>query len=101
MIKVPDAGSYAALRYLEEVLGRKCGGSTGTNLYGAVQIMARMRAAGESGSVVTLICDPGERYLDTYFDDGWLRTNGFDIGPHLEILQRFHQTGVWTAPDEG
>ncbi len=97
MIKVPDAGSFAALRYLEEVLGRKFGGSTGTNLYGAAQIMARMGAAGESGSVVTLICDPGERYLDTYYDDGWLADNGFDIQPHLERLTRFHETGEWAV----
>jgi cysteine synthase A len=97
MIKVPDAGSFAALRYLERVLGRKFGGSTGTNLYGAAQIMARMGAAGESGSVVILICDPGERYLDTYYDDGWLADNGFDIQPHLERLTRFHETGEWTV----
>lgn len=97
MIKVPDAGSFAALRYLDRVLGRKFGGSTGTNLYGAAQIMARMAAAGESGSVVTLICDPGERYLDTYYDDRWLADNGFDIEPHLERLTRFHETGEWAV----
>ncbi|MDA1098034.1 MAG: PLP-dependent cysteine synthase family protein [Proteobacteria bacterium] len=97
MIKVPDAGSFAALRYLERVLGRKFGGSTGTNLYGAVQIMAEMAAAGETGSVVTLICDPGERYLDTYYNDAWLAQNGFDIQPHLARLMRFHETGQWLA----
>ncbi len=95
MIKIPDVGSYAALRYLEQVLGRKFGGSTGTNLYGVAQIMARMKAAGESGSVVTLICDPGERYLDTYYNDAWLADNDFDIQPHLQRLTHFHDTGQW------
>jgi cysteine synthase A len=28
-----------------------------------------MKAKGESGAVVTLICDDGERYLNTYYDD--------------------------------
>ena len=95
MIKVPDAGSYAALRYLENVFGRKFGGSTGTNVYGALQIVARMLANGEQGSVVTLICDPGERYYDTYYNDTWLENNGFDIQPHIEQLNHFHQTGQW------
>ena len=29
MLKVPNAASFAAIRFLEEVLGRRCGGSTG------------------------------------------------------------------------
>ncbi len=98
MIKVPDAASFAALRYLERLLGRKVGGSTGTNLYGAAQIMAAMRGRGETGSVVTLICDPGDRYLDTYFNDAWLAENGFDIQPYLAQLQHFHSTGEWKDP---
>jgi len=95
MIRIPDAGSYAALRYLEKVFGRKFGGSTGTNLYGAAQIMARMKRAGKTGSVVTLICDPGDRYLDTYYNDDWLAQNGYDIEPHQKQLDYFHTTGEW------
>jgi len=95
MIKVPDAASYAALRYLEHALSRKFGGSTGTNMIGAAQIMARMAANGEKGSVVTLICDPGDRYLDTYYNDAWLAENGYDIAPFEGQLEHFHQTGEW------
>ncbi|MDP6687914.1 MAG: PLP-dependent cysteine synthase family protein [Alphaproteobacteria bacterium] len=98
MIKVPDAASYAALRYLERVLGRKVGGSTGTNLIGAAQVIAGMRGRGETGAVVTLICDPGERYLDSYFDDHWLADNGFDIRPDLAQLEQFHAKGEWQQP---
>ena len=47
--------------------GRKCGGSTGTNVWAALHLMAEMREAGRAGSVATLICDGGERYLDTYY----------------------------------
>ena len=36
------------------VLGRRVGGSTGTNLWGAFGLIAQMRAAGRTGSVVTL-----------------------------------------------
>jgi cysteine synthase A len=76
MIKVPDALSLAAMRALEGLLGRKVGGSTGTNFVGALQVMGEMKAKGETGAVVTLICDGGERYLDTYYDDAWLAAQG-------------------------
>ena len=32
--------------------------------------------------MVTLICDGGERYRGTYYDDGWLAEQGLDIAPH-------------------
>ena len=39
----------------------------------------RLRAArGERGSVVTLLCDGGERYGPTYYDDAWLAAKGLD-----------------------
>jgi len=95
MIRVPDAASFAAIRYLETLLGRKCGGSTGTNLYGALTLVSEMRERGQSGSIVTLICDPGDRYLTTYYDDRWLKKNGFDIAPYLGRIEKFFLTGEW------
>ena len=38
-------------------------------------------AAGRQGSIVTLICDPGERYLDTYYNRDWVATQGLDPAP--------------------
>ena len=87
MMQVPDAASIATIHWLEGVLGRKCGGSTGTNVWAALHLMAEMRAAGRTGSVVTLICDGGERYLDTYYDAAWLAREGLDLAPHLETLE--------------
>ena len=95
MIRVPNAASYAAMRFLERVIGRKYGGSTGTNLYGALRLAEEMAARGEAGAVVTMACDPGDRYLDTYYDDAWLRSNGYDIEPYLAQLTDFYQTGRW------
>jgi cysteine synthase A len=48
-----------------------------------------MRAAGQAGSVATLICDGGERYLDTYYDDAWIASQGLDLTPYLVSLQEF------------
>lgn len=63
MVRVPDAASIAATRFLREVTGLRAGGSTGTNLWAALETAAAMTAAGEPGSVVTLLCDSGERWL--------------------------------------
>lgn len=54
-----------------------------------------MRAAGETGSIVTLICDSGIRYAGTYFNDEWVAQQGWDLAPHRERLDRFLDTGDW------
>ncbi|WP_019814986.1 L-cysteine desulfhydrase Cds1 [Saccharomonospora saliphila] len=97
MIRVPDAASMAAIRYLRERTGHWAGGSTGTNLYGAFTVIARMLAEGRRGSVVTLLCDGGERYANTYYDDAWLAERGLDIGPHLRAFEQFTTTGIFPA----
>ncbi|HMN26527.1 MAG TPA: PLP-dependent cysteine synthase family protein [Caldilineaceae bacterium] len=100
MIRVPNGASYAGLWFLERILGRKCGGSTGCNFYGVCQIMAEMQQSGEAGSIVTLICDAGERYLDTYYNQEWLRQNSDDIQPYLAQLEHFYKTGEWVTPQQ-
>jgi len=94
MVRVPDAASIAAMRWVSQILGRPVGGSTCTNVWASLGIIGQMRAAGESGSVVTLLCDGGERYLRTYFDDAWLQAKGLDIAAHAAALQEFEKTGV-------
>ncbi|MEV0676558.1 PLP-dependent cysteine synthase family protein [Actinosynnema sp. NPDC050436] len=96
MIKVPDAASVATIRHVEHVLGRRVGGSTGTNLWGAFQLIAEMRASHTRGSVVTLLCDGGERYANTYYDDDWVAGQGMDLSDHLTTLTRFRSTGTWS-----
>jgi cysteine synthase A len=93
MIRVPDADSMAALRVLEKLLGRRCGGSTGTNFVGALQLMGEMKAAGETGPVVTLICDGGDRYAGSYYDDAWLASQQIDITEPRARLARLAHTG--------
>ena len=95
MIQVPDAASVAAIRLLRERTLHWAGGSTGTNLYGAFQLIARMGAAGETGSVVTLICDGGIRYANTYYSDEWVAAQGWDLEPHRERMLQFLDTGRW------
>jgi cysteine synthase A len=80
MVKVPDALSLAAMHYLAEHLGRHVGGSSGTNLIGALMAALHMKAAGETGSMVAILCDSGERYATTYYDQDWLKAQGYDLG---------------------
>ena len=86
MMKVPDAASIATIHWLERIIHRKCGGSTGTNLHGALTIAEEMIADGRTGSIVTMICDPGERYLGTYYDEAWIKGQGLDLAPHFDAL---------------
>ncbi|EEX33779.1 cysteine synthase [Vibrio coralliilyticus] len=93
MRTIPDAASVATAHWLEKILGRKVGASTGTNLYGALQIASEMKARGETGSIVTLLCDSGERYLDTYYNSDWVKQNIGDLQPYLTNLETFEATG--------
>ena len=95
MLKVPDAASIAAIHFLEEIIGRQCGGSTGTNVYGAMQLLAEMARNGTKGSLVTLICDAGDRYGDTYYNAAWVRQQGYQLQPYLEQLRHCYTTTEW------
>lgn len=79
MVKVPDALSLAAMRYVNRRLGRRVGGSTGTNVIGVLQVAEAMREAGQTGSIVTILCDGGERYAHSYYNPDWLLAEGFNM----------------------
>ncbi|HWC80930.1 MAG TPA: PLP-dependent cysteine synthase family protein [Pseudonocardiaceae bacterium] len=97
MIKVPDAASIATIRHVEQVLGRRVGGSTGTNLWGAFGLVAELLAEGRRGSVVTLLCDGGERYAHTYYDDAWVADHGMNLEAATKTLAHFATTGEWPS----
>lgn len=91
MMRVPDAASVATMQWLESILGRKVGASTGTNMWGVLQMAVRMRNEGRSGSVVTLLCDSGERYLETYYNAEWVKANIGDVAPWRAEIQNLMQ----------
>lgn len=87
MMRVPDAASIATIHWLQKVLGRKVGASTGTNMWGALTLARQIRDRGEQGAIVTLLCDSGERYLDTYYDADWVKTNIGDLSQYTQQLE--------------
>ncbi len=94
MVQIPDTASVATIYWLENILGRKAGASTGTNLYGALQLASEMKRRGETGSIVTLLCDSGERYLDTYYNSDWVNANIGDLSHYQAKLEAFSKTGT-------
>ncbi|MBF6170781.1 pyridoxal-phosphate dependent enzyme [Nocardia blacklockiae] len=98
VIPVADPASVATMRYLRAVTGRAAGPSTGTCLYGALHLAARLREAGQRGTIVVVQGDSGSPYADTYFDDGWVSAQGWDLREPRAALERFTATGQWDLP---
>ena len=96
--EVDDAAAVAAALLLEEHLGTRYGGSSGTNFAACLQLAVQMRARGEQGSIVTLLCDLGKRYQETLFDAAWRQAHGLDIAPWENALRQTLQTGVLETP---
>ncbi|MDG5750187.1 PLP-dependent cysteine synthase family protein [Qipengyuania sp. XHP0211] len=93
MEAVPDACSIAAAHEVSDRLGRRCGGSTGTNVWACAMIAAEMAARGEAGSIVSILCDDGARYADTIFEDGWLDAKGLSVTEPRERIGGFFDKG--------
>ncbi len=72
MIEVADVDSLAAMQALSSLLGRKVGPSTGTNFVGMLTLAHEMLERGEQGSILSLLCDSGERYLPSYYNPEWV-----------------------------
>lgn len=98
MIRVPDAASLAGMQVLSRLLGRRVGASTGSNFVGLCWAADQMRSEGRSGSIVSLICDSGERYAQSYYDPAWLAAQGLDPAPHVARLEAFLAGGRF-APE--
>lgn len=93
MVRVPDAASIAAMRWTSQRIGRRVGASTGTNMWAALLAIAAMQRRGETGSVVTLLCDSGDRYSTTYYNDRWLVERNIEIEPLMQGLTTYDRTG--------
>ena len=95
MAVIPDAASVAAMMHFSVLTGMHAGPSTGTNLWGVWQLVAQMVARGEKGSIVTLMCDGGERYAGSYNNPGWLTQKGLYPAPHLAAIDDFFAGEPW------
>jgi len=91
MVDVDNVDSLAAMQALSHLLGRKVGPSTGTNFYAMLVLAQEMLACGETGSLLSLLCDSGERYLPTYFDTNWVKDKvGCCANAQQNIVRMMH-----------
>ena len=91
MVEVDNTTSVGAMHALSTLLGRKVGPSTGTNFSAMLLLANEMLARGEAGSMLSLLCDSGERYLPTYHDADWVSNQLGACQPaqaHIESLMR-------------
>ena len=88
MLTVSNIDSVAAMQVLSDLLGRKVGPSTGTNLVGMLTLACEMRKAGQQGAILSLLCDAGERYLGSYFSEPWVAEHMGDCAPARERLKQ-------------
>jgi cysteine synthase A len=79
------------MRALSGLLGRKVGPSTGTNFVGMLTLAQEMRQQGQQGSILSLLCDAGERYLPTYHDEAWVGARMGDCAAAQQHLQALLQ----------
>ncbi|MFI6868407.1 PLP-dependent cysteine synthase family protein [Nocardia sp. NPDC050406] len=68
-VTVSDVAAFATARVLAAKLGLMIGGSAGGSVHAALD---RLEDFPAGSTVVTIVCDGGEKYLDTVFDDTWM-----------------------------
>ena len=71
------------------------GPSTGTNIYGALQLACAMAGRGERGSIVSLVCDRSDRYAATHWSPDWLVEHGLDPSPYAAYLASAWDSATW------
>jgi cystathionine beta-synthase len=74
IVQVTDKQSFVAARRLAREEGILVGGSSGMALHAALSVA---RDRGPDDVIVVLFPDTGRNYLSKFFNDEWMRQNGF------------------------
>jgi cysteine synthase A len=83
--RIPDAEMVPIVFDLLQNEGLCMGGSTGTNIAGAIRLA---RELGPGHTIVTVLCDYGTRYQSKLFNPAFLREKGLPVPNWLEANAR-------------
>ncbi len=72
MLKIEDKKAIGWTKKLAFEEGILAGGSSGANIWGAVQIAKKIDS---EANIVTFICDTGYKYFSTIYNNEWLEKN--------------------------
>jgi cysteine synthase len=78
---IPDNEAIPVVFDLLEREGLLMGTSTGVNVAGAIRLA---RQLGPGHTIVTVLCDGGQRYASRLFNPDFLRSKGLPVPPWLE-----------------
>ncbi|MFK4826130.1 PLP-dependent cysteine synthase family protein [Paenochrobactrum sp. BZR 588] len=84
-LRVSDLDAFAAARVVARRTGLLVGGTAGAAIHVALQ---RLHLIEPESTMVVLVCDAGEKYLDSFYNDDWLRQRNL-LDKQTE--QRLHQ----------
>lgn len=76
VVQVNDRESFLMARRIVREEGIFVGGSCGAAVAGALKAIPKLNLTADH-TVVILLPDHGNRYLTKFFDDNWMRENGF------------------------
>ena len=96
--QVDDDASCVGMQIASELLGRSVGISTGTHFIQVCRLASEMTAQGKSGSILTVICDSGDRYQTTFGDTQWRTAHGMAGSDWDHALRQYLHTGSLTEP---
>lgn len=94
-LKVSDAQAFETARYLARHHAILVGGSAGGVIYQALQ---QARDAPPGSIMVALVCDGGEKYLDTVFNDEWILAHRLSDEAVTKQLSTFLRPPKWLYP---
>jgi cysteine synthase A len=83
--EIPDSESVAQVFDMVRDEGLVMGGSTGVNVAGAIRMA---RELGPGHTIVTVLCDYGQRYASKLFDPAFLRSKSLPVPDWLEESSR-------------